>query len=727
MKNGMTRTNRIFGKRFAVIKGITMITAVIMLMSLIMLPVLAATEKEANDNAKTATAISVNTDVSGAISKSSDVDWYKFSLPKDGYLTVDFRHELISSTSAYWSLYLYREDGVTGVCDYDQRWDVAGNTSGATTQVGLKAGVYYLEVTKGPYNTSGLEYIFNINYTESEYTELEPNGNSKKATEIELNKDYVGSVAGNSDIDWYKLVLPEDGHVTVEFKHEIISSTSSFWSLYLYQADGVTGACDYDQRWEIAGNQNGATPQIGLKAGVYYLSVSRGPYNTSTVNYTINANYTETELTELEPNNNQKKATEIETNKNYSGSVAGNSDVDWYKLVLPEDGYISVDFKHEMLSSTSGFWNFYLYQEDGITSIGNYSHKYQVLGNANLKTNQIGLKAGVYYIQVTRGDYNTSDAVYTVNVNFTQTEYTELEPNSSAKDATNIKVNKEYLGSVGNGSDADWYKLTLSAAAEVTINFKHEIMSSTSNYWAVNLYKEDGVTVIKNFSVSGNENGSFAIGSMEAGTYFIMVTADRYHTSSVTYNLNVTEKHDCNGDYVITKEPTCTEKGEKSKLCTVCGKVLDVQSVDAAGHKSDNWTVDAEPTCNSTGKRHATCSVCNENVSEDIPKLEHSFGSWETTKEPTCKIAGSEKRTCSLCNGTEERAIEKLEHKFGDWEVVSGNVVIPPIVKEQECELCGYTETVKDFGYVWVTILAGIAVIGLGVGVVSYFKAFRRP
>ena len=100
---------------------------------------------------------------------------------------------------------------------------------------------------------------------------------------------------------------------------------------------------------------------------------------------------------------------------------------------------------------------------------------------------------------------------------------------------------------------------------------------------------------------------------------------------------------------------------------------------------------------------------------------------WETVKESTCKAEGKEERTCSLCNHKEEKTIEKLEHKFGDWEVVSGNVVIPPIVKEQECELCGYTETVKDFGYVWVTVLAVIAVIGLGVGVASYFKAFRRP
>ena len=438
-------------------------------------------------------------------------------------------------------------------------------------------------------------------------------------------------------------------------------------------------------------------------------------------------NFTETKYTELEPNATSKNATEIELNKDYVGSVAGNSDYDWFKFELTTDGYITLDFSHEVLSSTSSYWNFYLYQADALSSIEGYSMKYQVVGNANASTNQIGLKAGVYYLQVTRGDYNTSNAVYTVKVNFTQTEYTELEPNSSVKDATDIKANKEYSGSVGNGTDVDWYKLTLSATAEVTINFRHEILSSTSNYWTVNLYKEDGVTVVKTFNVSGNENGSFEMGSMGAGTYFVMVTCDRYHTSNVTYALSITEKHDCKGSFTVTKEPTCTQSGEQQRLCDVCGKSLETQTIAPAGHKSDSWTVDTEPTCNSTGSRHAVCSVCNENVTEEIAKLEHVFDNWKTVKEPTCKVAGSEERTCSLCNHKEEKSIEKLEHRFGDWEIVSGNVIIPPIVKEQECELCGFTETVNDWGYVWVTALAGVAFIGLIFGVLAYIKAFRRP
>jgi hypothetical protein len=71
--------------------------------------------------------------------------------------------------------------------------------------------------------------------------------------------------------------------------------------------------------------------------------------------------------------------------------------------------------------------------------------------------------------------------------------------------------------------------------------------------------------------------------------------------------------------------------------------------------------------------------------------------------------------------------LETTDHRFGDWEVVSGNVIIPPIVKEQRCIYCGHTETVKDWGYVWVTVLAGIAAIGVCFGLVAYFKAYQKP
>ena len=68
----------------------------------------------------------------------------------------------------------------------------------------------------------------------------------------------------------------------------------------------------------------------------------------------------------------------------------------------------------------------------------------------------------------------------------------------------------------------------------------------------------------------------------------------------------------------------------------------------------------------------------------------------------------------------------RLEHKYGEWIVVGGSKIIPPIVKEKTCELCGNTERFNDWSYIWVTILAGIAVVGILIGVINYIKGMKK-
>ena len=468
---------------------------------------------------------------------------------------------------------------------------------------------------------------------------------------------------------------------------------------------------------------------------------------------------------ETESNNTAQSANLIDVNDSVTGSISASGDVDWYVFEVPADGYVEIEFIHEITSSSHGLWTLIIYKEDAVTGVCDTETGWEITGNSNRITPQIGLYAGKYYVKITKGANYSSSSKYIFKVNYTETEFTEKESNSNNKRANLIKTNKEYRGSITVSADVDWFAFTLKASSEVTVNLTHEIFLSTHGYWIVRVYESDGVTAIKGAEVPGNANRSLNIGLMKPGMYYVSVSRGPNYSFGGTYKLSVSEKHNCDGDYIITKDPTCTEEGEKRRFCKVCEKLIDTQSIDAtghksdkwtvyieptcteegenrklcnvcgevvatqpinaAGHRSDGWTVDAEPTCNSTGLRHTVCSACNENVTEEIAKLEHIFGQWSTTKEATCKIKGKEERACSLCNYKEENVIEKLEHDFGDWEVVSGNIVIPPIVKEQECELCGYTETIKDWGYVWVTVLAGLAVIGLCVGVVAYFKAYR--
>lgn len=272
-------------------------------------------------------------------------------------------------------------------------------------------------------------------------------------------------------------------------------------------------------------------------------------------------------------------------------------------------------------------------------------------------------------------------------------EHQEKEPNDTYGTATPLEINGYIEGSVRttdyDNEDTDWISFDVSAMSELDIYLSlTEGMIPKNTSWSIVVFGSDGNTEIKNYSMIGNEDTTFKLGALREGRYYIRISASHSYEDFIPYTMYLEKKHECQVQLFVSKEPTCTETGEEAERCTICGASATVREIPASGHRSDNWTVDLEPTCMGEGSRHGTCTVCNQEVTEKLSRGDHSFGA---------------------------------------WEVVSGNIVIPPIVKEHKCAHCGYTETVKDFGYVWVTVLAVIAVIGLGVGVVSYFKAYRNP
>lgn len=68
--------------------------------------------------------------------------------------------------------------------------------------------------------------------------------------------------------------------------------------------------------------------------------------------------------------------------------------------------------------------------------------------------------------------------------------------------------------------------------------------------------------------------------------------------------------HTWSEDYVVDKEATCTEAGEKSKHCTVCGAKEDVQVIPATGHKFSAWKVITGATVFNAEKQERTCASC---------------------------------------------------------------------------------------------------------------------
>ena len=187
------------------------------------------------------------------------------------------------------------------------------------------------------------------------------------------------------------------------------------------------------------------------------------------------------------------------------------------------------------------------------------------------------------------------------------------------------------------------------------------------------------------------------------------------------------------GEWIVTKEPTCTEKGNKHIVCTVCGEELEVAEIAANGHTAGDWVTTKEPTCTEKGSKHIVCAECEEELEvADIDALGHVAGEWVVTKEPTCTEKGSKHIVCTVCGAELETAdvdalghdyqavvtaptctergytthtcsrcndsyvdtyVDALGHNFGEWTVTKEAQEDEKGEEKRTCSVCGATLT----------------------------------
>ena len=189
------------------------------------------------------------------------------------------------------------------------------------------------------------------------------------------------------------------------------------------------------------------------------------------------------------------------------------------------------------------------------------------------------------------------------------------------------------------------------------------------------------------------------------------------------------------GDWVVTKQATCTEDGQQTRTCK-CGEretqpisalghdeethqaqVATCQGVGwqsyvtckregcdystyseiaATGHTAGQWITDVEPTCTTEGSKHQVCVTCGETLkTEKIPVVAHSFGAWMVVEASTCAKQGYEERSC-FCGETETRDIALAEHIGGQWITDNEPTCTTEGSKHQACASCG--KTIKTEG-----------------------------
>ena len=139
------------------------------------------------------------------------------------------------------------------------------------------------------------------------------------------------------------------------------------------------------------------------------------------------------------------------------------------------------------------------------------------------------------------------------------------------------------------------------------------------------------------------------------------------------------------GSAVITKQPTCTSEGTKTKTCTKCNATV-TETIAKTSHKYANTVV--APTCTTDGYTLHKCSVCGTSYKDSTTKATgHSYGNSVVTKQPTCTSEGTKTKTCTKCNATVTETIAKTSHKYAN------TVVAPTCTTDgytlHKCSVCG--------------------------------------
>ena len=287
--------------------------------------------------------------------------------------------------------------------------------------------------------------------------------------------------------------------------------------------------------------------------------------------------------------------------------------------------------------------------------------------------------------------------VYTATVLFADTEYTdsktEILPILGAPKLGSETVTDTNAPSVE-------LEILQNVSAELEVQSLGELTPDDLMLWAYigeSLMAEDreDIDAALTWAVDYSDK---MIAEIRAGDAFLVHIApeDTAAYAESDAMLIIIHSGHAEGEAVVENnvEPTCTEEGSHDVViyCTVCGEELsrEAKTVAALGHAWGEWTVTAEPTCTEKGEETRACSRCDATETRDVEALGHDYGETLTkAPEPIYDSgefagykAGYQYQICANCS--EQRIGDSIRYKptisvwfdkiEGDGDTIKGRI-----------------------------------------------------
>lgn len=199
--------------------------------------------------------------------------------------------------------------------------------------------------------------------------ESEPNDNPATADQLPLNTWMQGKLDERSDEDWYKFTIEQPGATYFELGADASNASSSAeWKINLYDEDRHLLFDSYAHY--------GTSKKTGWMPGTYYVKISNrnSAYGKSGA-YNLMVHNTPSDQWEKEQyytKKNLSNANIVSLNKQYTGKLYCDNDVDYYRLKLKGTNGVSFKFTIDDTVSDPGRWRIEFIEYNSRKSLGYY-------------------------------------------------------------------------------------------------------------------------------------------------------------------------------------------------------------------------------------------------------------------------------------------------------------------------------------------------------------------
>jgi subtilisin family serine protease len=474
-------------------------------------------ETESNNDRLSANPVNLGTPIDGALSGSTDVDYYAVTVSAAGVLSLIFNRP--DTAYSDFSVKLEDANGVSLGAFTD-------STDPQTFTIGVaQAGTYYARISgASSYSFDTGQYSVTFNHTAGSVAGYESEANDTRATAdaVTLGSAITGQIASGTDVDYYAVTVSAAGVLSLILDVPTNSSYTDYFRVSVTDTNGNVIAA------QETGQDITFQAAVGA-AGTYYLSVGSPKYFYDGGQYTLKPSYSSNYGGyELEPNNSI--ANVITSGESVRGQVATVTDTDRFSLNIAQAGTLAVVFDAPTNSSYTEYFRIQLFDSAGNLLASRATGQ-------DINFNASAPSPGNYYVTVTAaGSYYDSGQYALTVTNTASTVLYESEVNNTNDAADTIALGTQISGQLSSANDEDRFAVTLNSPGKITAVFDGPTNSSWSDYFELSIYDKSGHLVGHH---SSGSDVAFDTNVTASGTYYVSIAAGKYYYDGGEYKLTI--------------------------------------------------------------------------------------------------------------------------------------------------------------------------------------------